>query len=213
MSKQLILLKQEHEIAHLILNNPPKNEMDSKLLNELTNIRKNVFPSLCTKGMIIYGQKRHFSSGAHVEELKSLFNNNQSTPAPFLQDNIDNFIAIESLKFPVIAAITGCCLGLGLELALACNYRIATPQAIFSLPEATFGIIPGCGGTIRLPEKIKTGKAIEMILSGKMISAEVALDIGLIDLIAKKKDIIDTAEILIDKTYINFNGGTHQGSV
>ena len=200
MDNAPLLLNITSSIAHLILNNPPKNEMNSLFFDELTHIRREQFPSLNIKGMIIYGKGRHFSSGADIDELMALYKSSDTDqkPALFLKENLHSFLAIETLPFPVVAVISGCCLGAGLELAMACHYRIATPNAVFSLPESTFGLIPGCGGTIRLPKLIRTGKAIEMILSGKIISSDEAYSIGLIDSISERDKRIETAINLIE---------------
>ncbi len=94
---------------------------------------------------------------------------------------------------PIVAAVNGLCLGLGLEMALACDLRIASPNAIFGLPEVRWGIIPGQGGTQRLPRTIAPGLALEMILTGEPISAERALAIGLINRIATARRLRDEA--------------------
>lgn len=200
MTDPPVLLKIADSIAHLVLNNPPQNEMDSLFFYELTRLRRDVFPSLQATGMIIYGKKRHFSSGANINELKTLYEYHDRTQTTsFLNSNLKTFIAIDTLPFPVVAAINGCCLGAGLELALTCDHRICSPHAVFSLPEITFGLMPGCGGTVRLPRLIQRGEAIEMILSGTIVSSEEACNIGLIDEIVDKKEIIPAAIELIKK--------------
>ena len=199
MSEAPVILEIKNSVAHLTLNNPPKNEMDSFFFRELTRLRRETFPALQVKGMIIYGRKRHFSSGANINELKTLYQStNQKPPTEFLNDNQKTFLAIESLPFPVVAVINGCCLGAGLELALSCHYRIASPHAVFSLPEITFGLMPGCGGTIRLPKVVGKSKAMEMILTGDIISAEEACDIGLIEKVVEKREIMNRAHAIIN---------------
>ena len=191
-----IILSVINSIAHLVLNNPPKNEMTSHFFNELATVCSTNLPSLSVNGLILHGIGRHFSSGAHVPQLISLFQHAER-PAPFLAKNIESFTTIENLPYPTVAAINGCCLGSGLELALTCAYRIATPHAVFSFPEATFDIMPGCGGTVRLPGLVSRAKAIELILTGAMVPAEEALSIGLIDAIVEKEQLIGSAEKLI----------------
>jgi len=205
MNNQPILLNVANSIAHCILNNPPKNEMNALFFNELTRLRKEVFPTLSVKGMLVYGKGRHFSSGANIADLMALYHERTSEePAPFLHENIETFLALESLPFPVVAIINGCCLGAGLELALSCHYRIASRHAVFSLPESTYGLIPGCGGTIRLPGLIKKGKAIEMILTGRIIPADEALEIGLVNSVTEKKNCMHEAEMIIAQ-HTSFN--------
>ena len=172
--------------------------MDAHFFNELTRLRREVFPALSVRGMLVYGRGRHFSSGANIAELLSLYQTAPSeNPAPFLRGNIETFLALESLPFPVIAVINGCCLGAGLELALSCHVRIASRHAIFSLPESTYGLLPGCGGTIRLQEVIPFGKALEMILSGRILSADEAYENGLVSKLVEKRVSIQTAEMMI----------------
>lgn len=200
MGNQPITLHISGSIAHCILDNPPKNEMNSSFFHALTRLRKELFPTLRVKGMIIYGRGRHFSSGADLKELASLYQKPQSEiPAAFLKKNLQTFSDIEALPFPVIAVINGCCLGAGLELALTCRFRIASRHAVFSLPESTYGLIPGCGGTIRLPKVVKTGNAVKMILGGMVIPADEAHRIGLVDSIVEKKRIMETAETMIHR--------------
>lgn len=198
MSEKPIILTVSGQIAHLILSNPPKNEMTGSFFQELASLSRRDLPALSVKGMIVYGKGRHFSSGADVRDLISLFRRKQpAAPAPFLVENINAFLSIETAPFPVVAAINGCCLGSGLELSLACDYRIATAHAVFSLPEASFDIMPGCGGTVRLAERVKKNKAVEIILSGDMFSAEAALSMGLIDAVVKKEEILKAAAKII----------------
>ncbi len=198
MASSPISLHIKGSVAHCILNNPPKNEMNTAFFHALTRLRREQFPTLTVKGMIIYGRGRHFSSGADLTELASIYQKPQSEiPAAFLKENLQTFAAIEALPFPVIAAINGCCLGAGLELALTCHYRITSRHAVFSLPESTFGLIPGCGGTVRLPKVVKTGIAMKMILGGMVIPADEALRTGLVDSIADKKEIVERAEAMI----------------
>ena len=181
-------------IAHCILSNPPKNEMNGEFFRELSRLCHEVFPTLQVSGMLVYGKGNHFSSGANLEELRTLYHSSSpSLTASFFYGNHESFQMIAQLSFPVVAVINGCCLGAGLELALACSHRIASNRAVFALPEATFNLIPGCGGTIRLPKLLSKDKAIELILSGRIVSAEEAILIGLIDACTGKKSLMDKA--------------------
>ena len=200
MDNSPILFTVRDSIAHCILNNPPKNEMDTSFFKALNRLRKETFPTLRVKGMLVYGKGRHFSSGANIRELTSLCRNTSTAnPVPLLKENIDTFCFLESLPFPVVAVINGCCLGAGLELALACHYRVASHRAVFSLPESTYGLMPGCGGTIRLPRLIKKGNAIRLIISGEVISAEDAYRAGLIDVVTEKNNCTAEAQKLVNR--------------
>jgi enoyl-CoA hydratase/carnithine racemase len=201
MEKQHIQLDIKDNIAHLILSNPPKNEMNKHFFNALSRLRTEEFGKLNVSAMFMYGKGKHFSSGADLDELRLLYHaTSSSTQATsFFTDNHATFQAISQLPFPVVAIINGCCLGAGLELALACRYRIASPRAVFSLPEVTFGLIPGCGGTVRLPKVISKSNAVEMIVSGKIVAADEALSIGLIDACVEKQFLMDKAMSMIKR--------------
>lgn len=169
--------------------------MDKEFIESFTKIVKDI-ENLELTGLIVYGEGRHFSSGADTDELIQLSHGDSGN---FFKINIDNFLWLENRPYPTIAAVSGCALGFGMELALACNYRISTKNAIFSLPESGFGLMPGCGGTIRLPELIGKANAVRYILDGSMISSEEALRIGLIDMVVKKNLLLETARDLVVK--------------
>jgi enoyl-CoA hydratase len=199
MSHEPIRLFTDNNIAFLELACPPGNVMDAAFFECFDRLAGS-FNRLEAAGMIVCSHGRHFSSGADVDKLKSIMNNaSRANAVAMLSDNHHAFESLANLSYPVVAAIAGCCLGGGLELALACHYRIAAPHAVFALPEATFGIMPGCGGTVRLPERIGIGKAVEFILSGRTISADEALKSGLVDILVNKKELTAAAIRLIDK--------------
>jgi enoyl-CoA hydratase/carnithine racemase len=110
------------------------------------------------------------------------------------------FAAIERSCVPVVAAISGCCLGVGLELALCCHARIAAQGAVMSLPEASFGLLPGCGGLVRLSRLCGRAVALELSLCGRTVCAEEALALGLVDRVVARRDLekaaTDAAEAL-----------------
>ncbi len=134
---------------------------------------------------------RAFSVGADVKEERAA-----ETPSE-TRERLTRFAWIEAVASackPTIASVQGFCLGGGLELALACDIRIAAPDATFALPEINMGLLPGGGGTQRLPRLIGLGRAIDMMLTGERINADRALDFGLITRVAA------SAEVLIDET-------------
>jgi len=196
----VLLYEETGSIGRLTLNAPPRNEMDVNFFNRFTAMRRSLFPGLKLKGLIVRGAGRHFSSGANVEELGALLSGRDGHRGEeFLLENVESFLALEQMPFPSVAAVSGCCFGVGLELALACRYRIAAPRAVFSCPEATFGLMPGCGGTIRLQKLVGPARAAEIILSGRMILAEEARELGLIDLIVDRSELLKSAEALVMK--------------
>ncbi len=98
-----------------------------------------------------------------------------------------------------MAAVGGCCLGSGLELALACRWRIAAANAVFALPETSFDLMPGCGGTVRLPSLVGRGRAVDLVLSGRFVDAGEAREIGLVDAIVDRRDLLAAARRLVER--------------
>lgn len=191
MSKSGLSLKIENEIAFLILDNPPKNQMDDLFFDTLNHLCKNELPRKQYKGIIVYGSGRHFSSGADIQSLATTYKQKDISELKIkFSNNLESLTYLETLQVPVVAAISGCCLGSGLELALACHVRVAAERSVFALPESGYGIIPGCGGTIRLPKLIGSSRSFELILSGRTVLADEAFEIGLIDVVVKKNDLL-----------------------
>ncbi|MBD3239732.1 MAG: enoyl-CoA hydratase [Chitinivibrionales bacterium] len=192
-----LVFERDADVGHLRLNAPPRNEMGRAFFEELSRLCRDELPNAPIAGLVVYGSGRHFSSGADVAELRSMVTAQRSERAPFLTANVEAFLALEALPYPVVAAVNGCCLGAGMELALACGYRIAGRRASFGLPESTFGLMPGCGGTIRLPALVGRGVAVQMILSGQSMLADEALAVGLVDAVVDKKELLTAAVRLI----------------
>lgn len=200
MQQQRLLLQHLGDILHLELCSPPANKTDRLFFVELSRIIEEIRRYPKAKGLIVSGRGRHFSSGADIEELTDRLGLDYAAAIQEATDrSLGSFQQLARLPFPVVAAIQGCCLGSGMELALSCHYRICTKNALFSLPETGFGLMPGCGGTIRLPRLAGIGNAIALILSGQSFLADKALQLGIVDLITNKKDLLDTARSLIDK--------------
>jgi enoyl-CoA hydratase len=119
------------------------------------------------------------------------------------------FDFIENLSTPVIAAINGFALGGGLELAMSCHFRIASDNAKMGLPEVSLGVIPGYGGTQRLPQLVGKGKAMEMIMTAAMISADEAKDYGLVNYVTKQEELLALAEKIASKILRNSSVAIH----
>jgi 3-hydroxyacyl-CoA dehydrogenase len=164
-------LQHDGEIALIRIDNPPVNALKHQVRVGLIEALAQV-QAADTKAVVLFGGGRGFSAGADISEF------GKPLQAPGLQEVLS---AIEATPKPVIAAIHGMALGGGLELALACHVRIATPQARLGLPEVKLGILPGAGGTQRLPRLLGADKALAMIVTGDPISSEEALRGGLVD--------------------------------
>lgn len=144
------------------------------------------------KGIIIKGTGRNFSAGASLNELIKLAENERNLSEKISTGKeILNFI--ETLNIPVIASINGICFGGGLEIALACHIRMASPNALFAFPEANLGLIPGLGGINRLIQLVGHRDIYDMILTADMINTDYAKQIGLIDHISVSKDSFNEA--------------------
>lgn len=140
--------------------------------------------------LIITGSgTKAFVAGADITELSNFSVEEGAALAKKGQQDL--FDLIENYPKPIIAAVNGFALGGGLELAMACHFRLASENAKMGLPEVSLGLIPGYGGTQRLPQLVGKGKAMEMILTGAMISAEVALNYGLVNYVVPQTELID----------------------
>lgn len=199
MSEKRIVLQRNNDLLYLQLNAPPANRTDFLFFAALEKMIARIRKEDNVRGLILHGAGRHFSSGADIEELQQqLFYEDEEATRKLLLHATSVVQDLSELPCPVVAAINGCCMGSGFELAMGCDYRVATKHAIFSMPEVTFGLIPGCGGTARLPGLAGLGRGIELILTGESFLAEEALAMGIVDRIAGKLDLLATAERMID---------------
>ena len=191
-------LERQGELATLLLSDPPRNEMNATFFRQLARSVIQVRATPAPSGLVVRGAGRHFSSGADLEELgRRLAVEPDLEVGRFLADNIRTFQSLAGLPFPTVAAVGGCCLGSGLELALACRQRLAADNAVFSLPEAQYGLMPGCGGTVRLARLLGRGRAIKLILSGRNIMAPEALELGLVSAVLPRRELPAAAEALV----------------
>jgi 3-hydroxyacyl-CoA dehydrogenase len=159
-------------IAVISMNNPPVNGLGDALRAALMEMLKKAEADAAVKGVVIIGAGKAFSGGADIRE----FNKPRQKPDLFeVNDQQD------ALTKPLVAAIAGFALGGGLELALGCHYRVAAPKSQLGLPEVKLGILPGSGGTQRLPRIVPMADAVRMMTTGSTIPAEKAKDIGLVD--------------------------------
>lgn len=192
MSYETIILDRKEGIGYLTINRPKVfNAINNQMIEEMKRAIEELHQDRLVGAVIITGTGKAFQTGADIEELS------QMSPLEILQWNqgvVENFEALEKMRQPVIAAINGYALGGGLELALACTIRIAADSAKMGLPEVKIGILPGAGGTQRLPRLIGKGLAAEMILTGEMIDAQEAYRIGLVNRVVPAEQLMATAE-------------------
>ena len=155
-------------------------------MDDLREIVLGLYQNSDTKGMILTGEgEKSFVAGADIKEFSSL---SPEQALAFAKRGQELFRQIEDCPKPIIAAVNGFALGGGCELAMACHIRIATENAKFGQPEITLGIIPGYGGTQRLPQLVGRGKALELMLTAGMISAQEAKVLGLVNHVVSNRD-------------------------
>ena len=183
MSK-LVNVTRRDNVAVVALNNPPVNALSHAVRLELIASLKELFAATDVQAIVIACDGRTFIAGADIREF------GKPPLAPDLPELIE---FLDTAPKATIAAIHGTALGGGLELALACHFRVATESAKLGLPEVTLGILPGAGGTQRLPRLIGTSRALELILSGRFVDSAEALDIGLVNQVVPADDTYQAA--------------------
>lgn len=190
-----ILYETKNNIATITLSRPKAlNALNVEMISELNDIFEKIEKDKSIYTVIITGAgEKSFAAGADISEMKDL---DEKQAHKFGVYGSQVFRNIEKSKAPVIAAINGYALGGGLELALACDIRIASDNAIFGFPEVGLGIIPGYGGTQRLPRIIGISCAKKMLYTAERIDAKQAFEIGLIDEIVPKDDLMERVKSL-----------------
>lgn len=202
MNFETILFEEKGHICIITLNRPDKlNALNATLLNELQKALQFCASSKLCRAIIITGSgPKSFAAGADIAQLHE---QNAETGSDFARFGQSVFTALEYMTKPVIAAVNGFALGGGCELALACHMRFAAPNAKFGQPEVNLGIIPGYGGTQRLTKLVGPAHSTELIVSGRVIDADEALRIGLINTIFSAETLMDEcmkiAEVISSK--------------
>lgn len=188
------LLTISHHVARITLHHPPANVLNLSVLKELELVLNELEEDEYVRVVIVTGTGRFFCAGADVHELAHLATAHSGSEFAVRGQSL--LSRIERSEKPVLAAINGTCLGGGLELALACHIRVATAGCLLGLPEIKLGLIPGFGGTQRLPRIVGTCKAAEMILTGESLSSEEALRIGLVNRVVPPHELMAETEAL-----------------
>ena len=192
MDNTTLLYEKEGNLAVIKLNRPKSlNALNSVLLRELETLLDALEADDEIRAVIITGNEKAFAAGADITELTDI-----ATPAQalvFVERAQRVFNKIEGLKKPVIAAVSGYAFGGGCELALSCDIRIADESASFALPEIKLGLLPGGGGTQRLPRIVGLGRAKELLFLGDPIDAEEALRIGLVNKVVAHGSLMEHA--------------------
>lgn len=199
MTFENILVEKSNAIATVTINRPTKlNALNKATIQELHDALANCENDNDIRAIIITGSgEKAFVAGADISEFASFNASEGAELAKKGQELLFDFI--ENLKTPVIAAVNGFALGGGLELAMASHIRIASDNAKMGLPEVTLGVIPGYGGTQRLPQLIGKGRANELIMTAQMIDANTALTYGLVNHVVAQPELLEKANDIANK--------------
>jgi enoyl-CoA hydratase len=199
MEFQNILIQNKGRIQYIIINRESKlNALNKQTLAELHTALTAAFSNAEVGGIIITGAgPKAFVAGADIAEFAGVDTEGGRAIAQQAQTEVFDVIANGSK--PVIAAVNGFALGGGLELAMACHIRIASDNAKMGLPEVTLGLIPGYGGTQRLTQLVGRGKALEMIMTADMLTAEQAATAGLVNHVVPQAELLPKAEEILSK--------------
>lgn len=189
MDYEILKLIVDGNIAIVTLNRPQAlNALNTRFFREMDAMIEQVSGMPEIKAMIITGEGKAFAAGADIAEMVDM------TPEQgiaFSKTGQNTFRSLEEMEIPVIAAINGFALGGGLELAMGCDFRIASSKAKFGQPEVSLGLIPGYAGTQRLPRLTGLGDALFLLMSGEMINAEEALRIGLVQKVVEPEQLME----------------------
>jgi len=176
--------------GHLVLNQPPSNYMNLEFFHEMLELKGTIENLTDTEAIIIYGKGRHYSSGADLDELLQEIAGRDDAN-DFIRTHYTAISFLESMPVPVISAIRGVCLGSAMELALFSHFRFCGEDAVFGLPETTFNLIPGIGGVQRFAGLSGNSRALDYILTGRTFDAQTALELGIVDTIWPKKEVVE----------------------
>lgn len=181
----LLLDVQDNGICILTVNRPDKmNALNNQVFEELDSALDYIISNSSVRGLIVTGAgEKAFVAGADIKELNTL---GESDAISLSLRGQRVFQKLEDLTIPVIAAVNGFALGGGCELAMSCHIRVASKNAQLGLPEVSLGLIPGYGGTQRLPKLVGEAKALELALTGKFVKADEAQKIGLVNSVAEE---------------------------
>lgn len=187
--KQVTVSYEDH-VALVTIKHPPLNALDQDLVEELGNTFDTIAETSAQVVVLTGAGEKAFVAGADISQFPGL---DEAAGSAFVRHGQAVYQKIADFDRPVICAINGYALGGGCELALACDIRIAGENAKFGLPEVTLGILPGYGGTQRLPRLVGRGMAKKLILSGEPISAQEAYRIGLVEVLTPPDQVLEEA--------------------
>ena len=189
MSEPLVLVEREDAVAVVLLNRPQQlNALSDELMEELVERLAELDRDDAVRCIVLGGSERAFAAGADIGQLAEA-----SAVELYYQRRVERWDAIRGLWTPLVAAVSGFCLGGGCELAMSCDVIVASETAQFGQPETGLGIIPGAGGTQRLTRAVGKATAMDVILSGRFLSAREALAAGLVSRVVAREAWLEEA--------------------
>ncbi|MGZ4136601.1 MAG: enoyl-CoA hydratase/isomerase family protein [Actinomycetota bacterium] len=187
---EFVRVERDDAVATIRLDRPPANALSEAVSLELWDAAREVESDEAVRAVVVWGGERIFAAGADVKAMAEFGPREVEPSVGALEGALRH---LEAIPKPVLAAINGYALGGGCELALACDFRYAAADARIGLPEIRLGIIPGAGGTQRLPRLVGLSRARDLIFSGRHVDAGEALDMGLVDAVAAPERVYDEA--------------------
>jgi enoyl-CoA hydratase/carnithine racemase len=191
---EFVRVETDQAVATIRLDRPPMNALNAQVQVEIAAAAAQVTADPAIRAAVIYGGEKVFAAGADIKEMAEASYGQMAANSRRLQDA---FTAVAKIGKPVVAAITGYALGGGLELALCADFRVAGEGARLGQPEILLGVIPGAGGTQRLPRLVGPARAKDMVFTGRFVGAAEALAIGLVDNVVADGEVLDAARMLM----------------
>jgi enoyl-CoA hydratase/carnithine racemase len=193
---EFVRLDIDQAIAVIRLDRPPMNALNAQVQDEIAAAAAQVTADHDVRAVIIYGSAKVFAAGADIKEMAEASYAKMAADTRRLQDA---FTAVARIPKPVVAAITGYALGGGLELALCADFRVAGESARVGQPEILLGVIPGAGGTQRLPRLVGPARAKDIVYTGRFVTAPEALAIGLVDKVVPDAEVYQAAREMVNR--------------
>lgn len=191
---EFVTVQTDQAVATIRLERPPMNALNAQVQDEIAAAAAQVTADQEVRAVILYGGGKVFAAGADIKEMADASYSRMAADTRRLQDA---FTAVAKIPKPVVAAITGYALGGGLELALCADFRVAGESARVGQPEILLGVIPGAGGTQRLPRLVGPARAKDIVFTGRFVGAAEALAIGLVEQVVPDADVYQAARELV----------------
>ena len=185
---EFVSVTNDSGVATIRLERPPMNALNAQVQREIADAARSVSEDASVGAVVVYGGPKVFAAGADIAEMSAMTYADMAAASRSLRSS---FSTVARIPQPTIAAITGYALGGGLELAMCCDFRVMGDNAKVGQPEIALGIIPGAGGTQRLPRLVGPARAKDLVFSGRFVDASEALSIGLVDKVCAPDDVYE----------------------